>query len=84
MKDGFEDLCWLSKDWGEGWRLADLVVKFAFSKDELAQTPFDGEDVGEDGSGGEGELHTRQIECSWDGSGSVLDIRMRGEMTRKK
>jgi hypothetical protein len=49
-----------------------VVVKFAFSKDELAQSPFDGEDVGEDGRGGEGELDAREIQSSWDGGGCVL------------
>ncbi len=47
MKIGFEDLCSKGKD-------EDRQTWFTFSKDELAQSPLDGEDVEEDGIRGEG------------------------------
>ena len=50
----------------------DLVVEIAFAQDELSQTPFDGEDVGEDAGDGGGDLHAREVERAGSGRGRVL------------
>lgn len=57
MEDGFED----------------VLVQIAFPKDELAETPFDGEDVREDEGRGAGEGDAREVEGSWEGGRGELE-----------
>ena len=49
-----------------------MVVEIALAQDELAQTPLDGEDVGEDACDGEGDLHTGEVERAGSGRGCTL------------